>query len=114
MEYWIAKKTLEVAGSHSLTLDYESPCQRLHGHNWKITVYVRTRKLNDNGMVIDFAEIKRIVHGKLDHRNMNDLFEFNPTAENIAHWICNQIDGCFKVEVEESENNTAIYTTDES
>lgn len=37
---------------------------------------------------------------------------FNPTAENIAHWICEQIPFCFKVEVRESEGNTVIYEKD--
>lgn len=43
---------------------------------------------------------------------MNDILPFNPTAENIACWICNQVPHCFKVEVKESEGNTAIYEKD--
>jgi len=37
------------------------------------------------------------------------VIEINPTAENIAKWICDQIPNCYKVEVQESEGNTAIY-----
>ena len=43
----------------------------------------------------------------------NELLPFNPTAENIAHWICGQVPHCYKVEVEESSNNSTIYVKDE-
>lgn len=52
------------------------------------------------------------VEKQLDHNNLNDILPFNPTAENIACWICNQVPHCFKVEVKESEGNTAIYEKD--
>ena len=81
----------------------------LHGHNWIITVYCRSRELNADGMVVDFSHIKETVKGKLDHRNLNEVLPFNPTAENIARWICEQIPTCFKVEVQESESNIATY-----
>lgn len=110
--YYVSKR-MEIAGSHRLNLDYESNCTRLHGHNWIITVYCRAATLNNNGMVCDFKHIKERIHGYLDHGNFNELLPFNPTAENIARWICEQIPECYKVEVQESEGNSAIYTIDE-
>ena len=64
-------------------------------------------------MVCDFSKIKNDIHGKLDHQNLNDVLPFNPTAENIAKWICDQIPECYKVTVQESEGNTATYIRDE-
>ena len=111
-------KRVEVAGSHRLNLNYESKCSNVHGHNWIITVECICDRLNENGMVIDFTDIKNIVM-KLDHNNLNDLFSFNPTAENIAHWICDELNKkgstnnlsfmCRKVTVQESEGNVATY-----
>ena len=63
-------------------------------------------------MVIDFTHIKQVVKDQLDHRNLNEVLPFNPTAENIARWICDQLPTCYKVEVQESEGNTAIYDKD--
>ena len=110
--YYVSKR-LEISASHSLRLNYESKCSNLHGHNWIITVWCKSKTLNENGMVIDFSDIKKAVHARLDHANLNDILPFNPTAENIAKWICDQIPSCYKVEVKESENNTAIFEKDE-
>ena len=83
------------------------------GHNWIITVYCKSKELNANGMVIDFKHIKNMVSDKLDHQYINDIVDFNPTAENMAKWICEQIPNCYKVSVQESEGNIAIYEEDE-
>ena len=103
---------MEISASHSLKLSYPSKCEKLHGHNWIITVYCRSKELDENGMVVDFTHIKQAVEKQLDHNNLNDILLFNPTAENIACWICNQVPHCFKVEVKESEGNIAIYEKD--
>ncbi|MCI5709116.1 6-carboxytetrahydropterin synthase QueD [Veillonella caviae] len=104
-------KRLEISASHQLTLDYPSKCQHLHGHNWIVTVHARSETLDHNGMVIDFTIIKEKIHGRLDHQHINDVMgDINPTAENMAKWIADQLGSkCFKVEVQESEGNVAIY-----
>ena len=109
--YYVQKR-MEIAGSHRLTLDYESKCSNLHGHNWIVTVFCKSKELDKNGMVCDFTIIKKAVHDKLDHSNLNDILPFNPTAENIAKWICGQIPQCYKVTVQESEGNIATYEED--
>ena len=112
--YYVSKR-MEIAGAHNLQLPYESKCEDLHGHNWVITVYCKAPKLTDYGMVVDFKKVKEAVHGQLDHKYLNKVVTFNPTAENIAKWVCQQVTEicetgyCYKVEVQESEGNTAIY-----
>lgn len=94
-------------------MSYPSKCENLHGHNWVITVYCKSKTLNQDGMVVDFSHIKKIVKDKLDHTVINDVLDgLNPTAENLAYWICQQIDTCYKVTVQESEGNTATYEED--
>lgn len=110
---YIVKKKMEIAGCHRLELPYESKCRNLHGHNWIITVHCRSRELNDEVMVVDFKHIKDSVHDYLDHGNFNELLPFNPTAENLARWICDRVPHCFRVDVEESEANVATYIRDD-
>ena len=102
-------KRMEVSAAHSLRLSYPSKCENLHGHNWIITVWCRSCELNEDGMVVDFTHIKQTVMDRLDHKNLNEVIPCNPTAENIARWVCDQIPTCFKVEVQESEGNMAVY-----
>lgn len=109
---YTVKKRLEISASHQLSLSYRSKCENLHGHNWIVEVYCRSKELNEDGMVVDFAHIKGMIQEKLDHKNLNDIFEFNTTAENMAKWICDHVPHCFKVMVQESENNTAWYEKD--
>ena len=102
-------KTLTVAGAHHLALDYDSKCANLHGHNWRVTVHCKGEKLNANGMLVDFAEIKKVVEA-LDHGDLNRiLYPLNPTAENIARWLCKSIPTCYRVDVEETEGSVASY-----
>ena len=111
-------KRMEIAGSHQLNLDYDSKCKNIHGHNWIVTVYIKSLALDKNGMVIDFTHVKRVIHDVLDHHHINDVVNMNPTAENMAKWICDEVTKvcevgeCYKVEVQESEGNIAVYEVD--
>ena len=107
MIYSVSKR-MEIAACHKLNLSYESKCQNLHGHNLIITVFLASTKKYKDGMVYDFKHIKNEVHGYLDHGNLNELLDFNPTAENIAEWIVNKFPECYKAVVQESEGNTAM------
>ncbi len=108
---WTIKKRFEVSASHQLNLPYESKCNNLHGHNWIIDIFVACSDL-ENGMVIDFNELKEMIFNKLDHKHLNDIIP-NPTVENMAYWIANTIGvkdsgkryWCTKVVIQESHGN---------
>ena len=110
---YFIKKTFEISASHQLKLSYDSKCTQLHGHNWIVTIYCKARKLNADGMVVDFTHLKQLIRDRLDHANLNEILPFNPTAENIARWICDQIPQAYRVDVVESQNNEASYEKDE-
>ena len=106
------EKSMEISAAHRLNLSYESKCQNLHGHNWHVTIYCKAKELNKDGMVCDFTHIKKAIHEKLDHQYLNDILPFNPTAENMARWMCEQIPTCYKVSIQESDGNIAVYEKD--
>lgn len=110
--YYVSKK-IELAFAHRLNLSYESKCTNIHGHTAQITVFCRSKELDENGMVIDFSRLKEIVESMLDHKFANEQVSFNPTAENLARWICEAVPKCYKVIFQESERNTATYTIDD-
>jgi 6-pyruvoyltetrahydropterin/6-carboxytetrahydropterin synthase len=82
----------QFAAAHQLR-EYEGKCENLHGHNWKVEVYVTGNKLEKNGLLIDFKLIKdatKKVLNELDHGFLNELDAFktiNPSSENIARHI---------------------------
>ncbi len=84
------------AAAHQLR-DFNGPCERLHGHNWKIEVYIASDVLNKAGMVVDFGVIKEktgAIIKEFDHRFLNDLEPFkdrNPSSENIAQYIAERL-----------------------
>ena len=112
--------------AHQLNLSYESKCENLHGHSYKcaITITNDNDELNQDGMIVDFVEFKKIIKEKiedrLDHKYLNDIFgKTNSTAEYMSKWIAEQIDEGLKdkdinahvskVELNETAKNMAIY-----
>ena len=106
-------KTIDFCYGHRL-LDYEGKCRHLHGHNGLLEVDVEAEALDEQGMVMDFGEVRDVVKGwvdeNLDHRmvlwsrdpvvpfltDMGEplyLIDENPTAENIAKLIFDQVRG---------------------
>jgi len=82
----------QFAAAHQLR-EFEGGCEHLHGHNWKVEVYVSGEKLEKNGLLMDFRLIKEAtkrVLDELDHKFLNELDAFmnlNPSSENIARHI---------------------------
>ena len=113
----------EFSAAHALR-GYRGKCENLHGHNWKVEVYVRGERLDDVGMLVDFKELKaatrRVMH-YLDHQNLNELqpfaVELNPSSEHLAGFILQEVGGAinndcvkvYKVRVWETPSTCATY-----
>ena len=82
-------REVQFSSAHRLR-NYHGKCENMHGHNWRVRLFVTREKLDETGFVMDFkvldAVLKKIME-LLDHKDLNSLEEFqivNPTAENIA------------------------------
>lgn len=103
---------------------YQGKCEEVHGHRFEAVVGIRGEKLNDIGILYDFAQLKgylREVLGELDHHPLNELPPFreeNPSSENLARYIYGKMLGRLQgsgvglafVEVWESPENRVRFT----
>lgn len=98
---------------------YEGPCENLHGHTWRVQVFLAGKKLNKIGLLEDFKIVRKELHSVLkefDHKLLNDLKPFalkNPTSENIAEIVFKKLKkrlkAVFKVTVWESPTAHASF-----
>ena len=84
------------AAGHALR-NYRGKCENVHGHNYRCQVTVEGENVDDNGLLVDFVELKKVVHSvldRLDHQWLNEYPPFdkiNPSAENIARFIYDEV-----------------------
>ena len=116
------KVVTKFAAAHQLTM-VGAKCENMHGHNWKIEVYVTGEKTDDAGVLMDFGIIKKHVRdimAMLDHKYLNELEYFQqgqPSSENIAYFVAtelqkridNQTVSISKVTAWESDDAGATY-----
>jgi 6-pyruvoyltetrahydropterin/6-carboxytetrahydropterin synthase len=113
-------KDFTFEAAHQLTkVPSGHQCGRLHGHSYKLRIHCKG-KLNPNlDWVVDYADIAlaaRKIVNKLDHSNLNDSFDFETTAENLAYWIGEEISkelpSVYAVELFETPTTSVIYELD--
>jgi 6-pyruvoyltetrahydropterin/6-carboxytetrahydropterin synthase len=89
-------KDFTFAAAHAIR-GHQGGCENLHGHNYRVRVYLRARRLDSLGMVLDFADLKAIMQevlGPFDHRVLNEVPPFderNTTAELLAQHVHDEV-----------------------
>jgi len=114
--YTISKE-FHFSASHELKgLPEDHPCTKLHGHNYIVKVEFSNAVLNGVGFVIDYRELQPIkdwIDNKLDHQHLNNVLDFNPTAENMAKYFYEKFKELIwqtsAVEVKETPKTIARY-----
>jgi 6-pyruvoyltetrahydropterin/6-carboxytetrahydropterin synthase len=99
--------------------NHPGKCRNLHGHSYRVEVFVTGDNLDRNGILegADFTELKKSlgeIVRRYDHMHMNDVMRENPTAENIARTLFQELRsigarGLEKVRVWESQRDYAEY-----
>jgi 6-pyruvoyltetrahydropterin/6-carboxytetrahydropterin synthase len=103
--------------------NFYGKCESLHGHNWKVEVFIQGDRLDEAGLVKDFGVVKakaREVLGEFDHQYLNELPAFsqqNPSSENMARYLFGRLGAVLngggvrvsRVSVWESDTSCASY-----
>lgn len=89
-------KAFTIEAAHRLpNLPDDHKCSRLHGHSFNIEIHVSGEVDTTTGWVMDFAEISKAfqpLFKQLDHHYLNEIEGLeNPTSENLAKWIWQQL-----------------------
>lgn len=92
-------------------------CARLHGHSFRVKVYVMDEPDTKLGWVMDFADIKTAfqpLYEQLDHHYLNEIPGLeNPTSELLARWIWERLKPSLPklsaVEIQETCTSGCIY-----
>lgn len=115
-------KEFDFDAAHYLPF-YDGKCERLHGHTYKLVVKVEGVP-DEEGMVIDFVKLKRLVQQEvleqLDHHLLNDVIPV-PSAENISVWVWQRLEKLlccerfhlYEVEVWETRTSGCVYRGEE-
>ncbi len=117
---YIIRKEFAFSASHCLDhLPDGHPCSRIHGHNYVVTVELRSKTLNSDFFVRDYRAhdpVKRYLDNELDHKHLNDILLMQPTAENIANhlfWMFKpSMPELYAIEVSETPKTSARYEED--
>ncbi len=96
----------DFSASHALR-GYPGDCARLHGHNWKVELYLACTDLDEIGIAIDYKILKSALKDAIsewDHYHLNDIPPFdkiNPSSENVARILYEKMAACL--------NNSRIH-----
>ncbi|MCD6049291.1 MAG: 6-carboxytetrahydropterin synthase QueD [Verrucomicrobia bacterium] len=90
------RRTFQFEAAHLLPhLPETHKCRRLHGHSFQVEIVVTGEVDPSFGWVMDYADVKaafKPLWDRLDHYYLNEVKGLeNPTSENLAIWIWNEL-----------------------
>lgn len=122
---FVISKDFSFSASHRLShLSEDHKCHRLHGHNYRVRIYLAAPYLDQRGFVKDYGELKEVkeyLDQRLDHRHLNDVFgnSIQTTAEKLAEFLFYEfrhallITELVAVGVSETDNTWAWFSQDD-
>ncbi|WP_335870788.1 6-carboxytetrahydropterin synthase QueD [Bacillus sp. 2205SS5-2] len=119
-------KDFQFAAAHFIPHEEAGECQQIHGHTYFANITIVGNELNETGFLINFQQIKKIIHNRFDHRILNEdpLFSkekanYFPTTEVVARTIWELIQShldtlptqskCAQVFLRETPTSYCIY-----
>jgi 6-pyruvoyltetrahydropterin/6-carboxytetrahydropterin synthase len=110
---WILRVRDKFSAAHFLK-EYKGKCEKIHGHTFQVEVEIEVAELDATGIGFDFTDIKkRLAEALPDHTLLNEVYPFNPSAENLSRHLYLELKKRFPVRsvtVWESEDASATYS----
>jgi 6-pyruvoyltetrahydropterin/6-carboxytetrahydropterin synthase len=115
-------KDMDFSAAHLIPNEKAGKCSYTHGHTYFVNLTVVGDVLDEMGMLVNFSDLKKLVHGRYDHQLLNNFPEFEklpPSTEVVASTIydivSNHLSGlvnkpkCIQVLVRETPTSYVIY-----
>jgi 6-pyruvoyltetrahydropterin/6-carboxytetrahydropterin synthase len=90
MGHMIGKRFQFDAAHHLPSLPEGHKCRRPHGHTYNVTLCLSAPVLSGPGFVTDFGDLapfKTFLDSTLDHQDLNEVLDFEPTSERLAAYL---------------------------
>ena len=112
---WTIKVTRRFSAAHQIH-GMGGKCEGVHGHNYRVEVEISSKRLKKPGMIADFNDVGKKLESILpDHKMLNQVYESNPTSENLARRFFDEMQQFYpvsRVTVWETEDSCAEYSAD--
>jgi len=109
---YVLNLTHSFSAAHQLK-DYIGECANVHGHTWKVNIKIETDTLVKD-MVIDFKVLKKAIDERFDHKFINEMVNYNPTAENISKDIYDIVDHLVNQDREVRKIAVTVWESDKA
>ncbi len=83
-------KDFNFSAAHYIPFEEAGKCIRTHGHTYYVNLTIAGNTLDKCGFLVNFRDLKKLVHEQFDHYLLNDLPAFkdkSPSTEIVAQTI---------------------------
>lgn len=115
-------KDFNFSSAHYIPFEEAGKCKNVHGHTYFVNLTIAGDELDEMGFLVNFSELKTLIHKRYDHRLLNDFEEFkdnSPSTEQVAQTIYNIVQEaldkrdnqpkCVQVFVRETPTSYVVY-----
>lgn len=115
-------KDFNFSSAHYIPHEETGKCMNVHGHTYFVNLTIAGDELDKMGFLVNFSELKSLIHKRYDHQLLNDFEEFkdySPSTEQVAQTIYNIVQAsldkrdnkpkCVQVFVRETPTSYVVY-----
>lgn len=92
-------KDFNFSAAHYIPSEDAGKCMRTHGHTYFVNITIAGDELDHNGFLVNFSDLKKLIHDQFDHYLLNDLVQFkgkSPSTEIVAQTIYQMVQSYLK------------------